>query len=295
MTSVPATALMKVQNDDSGSHKRDVAIINHPFKMYCFFLMVLLSGYNMAGGSLVHSYFDECVSYISCIIEGCGLISIRQKIEKKGSVSGISGMTMIMFALSYTLRECETVIMMTMHRFSLEGIVLEILQFVSLPLVIDILYLTFSKYRNSYQANMDVMKVKYLIPGCFALALVLHPRFAQGLGYSYLWTASFYVDVLALLPQVMMMAQGNGKIEAPIANFVAATAFSRIVDLCFWYVRFDLGPQGWMFGFNFSGHLIVFWHLVSLLLVADFLYYFLRAKFAGSGVMEDTTLEMQSN
>jgi len=290
MTSVVST--MKVQKGDISSRKKDVAITKHPFKMYSFFLMLLITVHNMAGASFSHGTFEDVIGYVSCIIETCGLICMRQKIEKKGSVEGISGMTMIMFLLSYTLREVETVIMMTMHTFTVDGIILEMMQFVSLPLVIDILYLIGTKYRSSYQEDLDVLKVKYLIPGCVALAFVLHPRFMQGFGYSYCWTVSFYVDVLALLRQVIMMTRGNGKVEAPIANFVAATAFSRIVDLCFWYLRFDLGRQGWMFGFNYSGYLIVFWHLVSLALVADFLYYFLKAKFSGSTLMEDTTLEI---
>merc|ERR1719161_2966480 len=184
--------------------------------------------------------------------------------------------------------------MMSIHHFTPDGILLEMMQVVSLPLVLEILWLTFAKYRSSYQEDLDAMKVKYLVPGCIVLAFVLHPNFVQGYGYSMCWTISFYVDVLALLPQVVMMTFGNGTVEAPIANFVAATAFSRVVDLCFWYLRFDLGPQGWMFGFNFSGYLIVFWHLVSLGLIADFLYYFIRAKFAGSSLMEDTTLQMET-
>jgi hypothetical protein len=64
----------------------------------------------------------------------------------------------------------------------------------------------------------------------------------------------------------------------PIANFVFATTISRVVDLWFWYLRFDLGPQGWWGSFNFSGWLIVGFHIISLLLVADFMYFYLRAR-----------------
>ena len=55
-------------------------------------------------------------------------------------------------------------------------------------------------------------------------------------------------------------------------HFVAATAVSRLIDLWFWYFRFDLGPQGYVLGFNYSGSLIVLCHFVNLGLIADFMY-----------------------
>merc|ERR1719158_858763 len=104
-----------------------------------------------------------------------------------------------------------------------------------------VLFAIFKTYRTSYQEDLDILKVKYLIPGCLLLALVLHPNFKRGQLYSLSWASSFYIDVLALLSQVVMMQRGNGKVEAPIANFVAATAFSRLNDLGFWYYRWNLG------------------------------------------------------
>ena len=102
----------------------------------------------------------------------------------------------------------------------------------------SILWSIFKTYRQSLQEELDILQVKHLIPGCILFAVVIHPTFAQGFMYSLCWTISFYVDVMALLPQVVMMSQGTGKVEAPIANFVAATTFSRIVDLWFWYSGF---------------------------------------------------------
>merc|ERR1719162_958806 len=118
----------------------------------------------------------------------------------------------------------------------------------------------------------------YLVPGCLVAAALVHPSLQQGALYSFGWTSYLYLDVLALLPQVVMMAKGGGKIEAPIAHFVAATALSRMVDLEYWFFEFDLGPQGYWNGFNYSGWLIVIVHVLSLLLVADFMYYYLKAR-----------------
>merc|ERR1719272_1755039 len=103
---------------------------------------------------------------------------------------------------------------------------------ISLLLVLDCLRSIFVTHRRSYQEDLDVLHVKYLIPGCFFLALLVGPHFhAWSPFIGYMWTSCLYIDVLALLPQVVMMARGGGKVAAPIAHFVAATFLSRIDDL----------------------------------------------------------------
>lgn len=280
-----------------GITAKDVTtILANPFKAYTSFLVMYVCIYELLGGAFTAAAYEDLIGYVSVVLESYGLISIIQKIRGNESVSGISGNTFIMFALSYVLRECETLIVS--HKFlgnfhlTLNGTSLELLQIVSLPLVASILWSIFKTYRQSLQEELDILQVKHLIPGCILFAVVIHPTFAQGFMYSLCWTISFYVDVMALLPQVVMMSQGTGKVEAPIANFVAATTFSRIVDLWFWYFRFDLGPQGYWLGFNYSGYLIVGLHLVSLLIVADFMYYYMRSRIRSATLTEEVALEI---
>merc|ERR1719311_575596 len=171
--------------------------------------------------------------------------------------------------------------MSSKFRLTNRALALEALQFASLPLVFSLLWAVFKSYRDTYQEPLDKLKVKYLLPACVALAFVLTPQFKQGVMYSYCWSISFYVDVLALLPQVVMMTYSPGKkVAVPIADFVAATTVSRVVDLWFWYLRFDLGPQGWWGNVNYSGWIIVTFHIISLFLVADFMWYYFRARCA---------------
>merc|ERR1719359_2230469 len=146
-----------------------------------------------------------------------------------------------------------------------------------------VVWAIFKTYRSSYEVDLDILKVRYLIPGCLVLALVLHPQFKRGRMYSMSWTSSFYVDVLALLPQVVMMQRGGGKVEAPIAHFVAATAVSRIFDLSFWVDRWNRGDlPKYLLHANVSGIIIAFFHLVSLALVGDFMYYYFKWRFSGA-------------
>jgi len=231
------------------------------FQVYACFLMVCSVSYYALGGNIRNASSEDKLAYLSCLAEGFGLLSLRIKIQRQQSVSGISAMTMV-------------------------------LQLASLLMVLDVVRSVSMTYRKSYQEDLDVLHVKYLIPSCVVLAVVLHPQFSQGTWFSFCWTTYLYLDCLALMPQVVMMTRGAGKVEAPVSHFVAATALSRVMDLSFWYYNFDLGSQGSYRGFNYSGWLIVFWHLVNLAIVADFMYYYVKARFSGKAMSEDLALPL---
>jgi len=261
------------------------------FQVYVCFLMACSASYCALGGNIRNVSSEDKLAYLSCLAEGFGLLSLRMKIQRQGSVSGISGMTMVMYALVYLLR-LMMVVPTKLSLVFLDGWTIEVLQVASLLMVLDVMHSISMTYRKSYQEDLDVLHVKYLIPSCVILAAVLHPQFSQGTWFSFSWTTYLYLDCLALMPQVVMMTRGAGKIEAPVSNFVAATTLSRVMDLSFWYYNFDLGTQGSYQGFNYSGWLIVFWHLVNLAIVADFMYYFVKARFSGKAISEDLALPL---
>merc|ERR1719310_2119963 len=117
------------------------------------------------------------IGYVSCVLEAYGLISVYRKIQQQRSVKGISGMSLIMFALSYTLRESEVWVMSNEFHLTKRGVALEFLQSASIPLIFSLLWAVFKTYKDSYQESLDVLKVKYLIPGCVVMAFVLTPHF----------------------------------------------------------------------------------------------------------------------
>jgi len=256
----------------NGITSKDMAnVMKNPFAVYAAFLMIFYACYSLGGGDLSITPHEDRLGYMSCILEALGLISLRKKISDRGHVNGLSGMSLIMLTVTYTMREWETFGVARVPWITIDGMCIEMLQIVSCVLVYINLWSLFKTYRNSYQEDLDVLHVKYLIPGCLLLGALLHPQFRQGWKYSICWAMSFYIDVLAILPQVVMMQRGNGKVEAPIAHFVAATAFSRVHDLGFWILR-------WYRSKNLPGGMwiIAGFHIISLLLVADFMYYYVK-------------------
>merc|ERR1719217_1999555 len=119
-------------------------------------------------------------------------------------------MTMSMYAIVYCLREW-LLMPSSLSLFFIDGWAVEVLQVASLLMVLDVLKSVYVTYRSSYQEDLDILKIKFLIPACILLAVALHPQFERGTAYSICWTMYLYLDVLALMPQVVMMARGNGK------------------------------------------------------------------------------------
>lgn len=268
-------------------------VCRNSFLAYGIFVMAGYAMYHHWGGNLAKAAIQSQLEYASAVAEALGLLVLRSKIIRQGSVTGVSGMTMIMYALVYVLR--EAVLMPHGNRFNyVDAWAMTGLQLAPVFIVMDILRSVFKTYRSSYQEDLDIVRIKYLVPGCLALAAVLHPELGQVEGnlLNISWTACLYLDVMALMPQVAMMAQSGGKVEAPISHFVAATALSRMVDLWYWCVSFTaLGRPGEL---NFSGGLIIAVHVVHLLLVTDFIYYYLKARVSGSALSEDLSVGIDS-
>jgi hypothetical protein len=294
-------ALRKLDDDDNKYKKFALTRKRDHFKKYYDLLsligssslgilsvyLLLGAAYLSMGGHPGHTSVEKVMNFLSISIEVLGLLVLRHKIQVRSSVKGISGMTIITYAVVYTIRIWLAVPdnwsgdVMDLNIDSSFGLL-------SLLLALDILRSVFVTHRSSYQSDLDVLNVKYLLPGCCVLALLVRPQFhTWTTTYSFVWSSCMYMDVLALMPQVLMMSRGGGKVEAPIAHFVAATFLSRIEDLSD-TILYHSGHKSQ--GELFSYWLVVFIQGLHLLLVADFMYYYVKARTSGSDLVEDLDL-----
>lgn len=258
-----------------------------------FACFVFLSGsFYISVGRPVN--LDQAGRFASSNLEILGLLMLRHKIAVRGSVAGISGMTMLMYAFVYAQR----IVLSLPDSFSFEWKDLDFdasFGSVSLMLVLDIVKSVWFTHRSTYQIDLDVLKIQYLVPGCYLAALLVRPHFHGWTSvYGYWWSSCLYMDVMALMPQVVMMSRGmqstEGKVEAPIAHFVAATFLSRVDDL--WdslvfetSLRDNNATAYWT---------VVFMQSVHLLLVADFMYYWIKARAHKCTLVEDIRLVADS-
>lgn len=250
--------------------------------MYTYFLCFIGLSTYLAREEVGNRTEMDFVGFLSCALEGYGLISIFNQIQRDGNVIGVSGNSFIIYAVAYTLRQCD-VLFRTKGGMTMRIIVVELQQVVSVPLVIIILWAIFKTHKTTYQKELDVVKAKPFLAACVVAPAVIRPSLWQGPLYSYWWSVSFYMDIFALLPQVVMTRNcPEANIAAPIARFVIATSISRAMDLYFWYLQFEMGAQAYWHTywgkFNYSRWLIVILHVFSLVFSADFMYTYLRCR-----------------
>lgn len=263
-----------------------VSLINfEAIPVYIFVFVCFVFGSVFAWKS-VGGQFDVALTERFCALqlEILGLVMIREKIKSRRSVSGISGMTFLMYTVVYFCR-----IGLALPRDEsgwplIPGMMVPLkdvdpdatLGICSFILVLDILKSVLWTHQKTYEAELDVLKAWYIIPVCWTMSLLVRPHFmAWSFMFGYCWSSTLYMDVLALMPQVVMMAKSGGKVATPIAKFVAATSISRCGDL--YYSLF--GPASDLS----TTEPLSFWMAVSiqivhLLLVADFMYYFCKAR-----------------
>jgi len=256
-----------------------------PKYVFLFVVIVLASGavhHWMAGGK--HSGFRSIVRMASAITEPFGLVMLRQNLILQNSAAGISGMSMQMYAAVYGIR--LWVNLPSANQPDAFSIWEEwLLAAASLLLVFDIMRSVFITHRSSYQHDLDVLQAKYLMPGCIVLAFVLRPHFHFWTFWeAFWWSSCLYLDVAALMPQVFMMTLGGGTVKAPMAHFVAATFLSRLEDM------YDLRYTTVWKSEYVSWYCIIGLHGLQALLIMDFMFYYLRARFAGSKLSDDVQL-----
>merc|ERR1719487_1366899 len=75
-----------------------LAFVKNSFTLYACFLMLGSIVYHKLGGSFSDMYTIDALGYLSSAAEHLGLLMLRRKIQRQESVSGISGMSMSMYA-----------------------------------------------------------------------------------------------------------------------------------------------------------------------------------------------------
>jgi hypothetical protein len=264
------------------------AVVQCPqFVVFACFVFVSGAAYICAGRPVNG---DQAGRFASSNLEILGLLMLRHKIRMRGSVAGISGMTMLMYAFVYAQR----ITLSTPDSWNFEWKDVDFdfsFGSVSFVLVLDIVKSVWFTHRSSYQMELDVLKIQCLVPGCYFAALLVRPHFhGWTTMYGYWWSSCLYMDVLALMPQVVMLAKSmqstEGKVEAPIAHFVAATFLSRVDDL--WD---SLVYETSLKDNNATAYwTVVFVQALHLLLVADFMYYWIKARAHNFTLSQDVRL-----
>lgn len=206
------------------------------------------------------------------------------KVVQQKSVNGVSAKTLMLNAVTYASRLSSTTWLKGYIPVdSTANGLYQLTDFMCLVTILVLLYLTFQRYRSTYQEDLDTFDISYILGGCFVLALLLHPRLNNRPVFDTLWTLALYVDVFAMLPQLWMVAkiETGGKLDGFNAHYIGAIAASRMVSLYFWwYGHREFAPKKG--GFNLTGYAILAAHVIQVLLLADFVVFYVKSSLRGA-------------
>merc|ERR1719261_2202701 len=144
---------------------------------------------------LTMSVFAQCLSY--------ALIGLQ--IHSSKSVTGISGKTMLLQVIMICLRLSSTLFLDGYLPLDKTGDhVYQIADILTLLMLLKVVHCIFKTHSHTHNATEDTLNVKNMVIGCILLAVAIHPDLNDWPAFDIAWTASLYLDTIAMLPQLWM-------------------------------------------------------------------------------------------
>lgn len=243
----------------------------------CYLLCGLLWCY--VSGQQSHRSFSSVLTF-GAMVQLAGFLFLAVKVRAQRTVAGISSKTLQMYLVFLLCRLGNTLFKKGYIPSDKSGRgAYQALDFLSVLVVLHLLFCTHYSHKSTYQRESDTMKILPLLLPCGVLPLLVRLPLSRSAFFDGLWMASAYVDTLAMLPQLWMITKIGGKVEGMTSHFVAAMTARSALGMTFWWgaykdaLRFD------------SSHLalqvLLCTFVVQLLCAADFIYYYAKARLGG--------------
>uniref|UniRef100_A0A0N4Z9T5 ER lumen protein-retaining receptor n=1 Tax=Parastrongyloides trichosuri TaxID=131310 RepID=A0A0N4Z9T5_PARTI len=186
------------------------------------------------------------------------IIILLFKIWKTKSVSGLSGKSLVLFALVFTTRYLD---LFTTY-ISLYNTAMKIFFIASSYATVFFFY---HMFKHSANLEQDNFRVEILIIPAAILACVINAQFTA---LEVLWTFSIYLEAVAILPQMFMLQQ-RGEAETITAHYLFCLGLYRGLYILNWIYRYQTE--------QFYDPIAIVAGVVQTVLYADFFYiYFNR-------------------
>merc|ERR1719446_1394462 len=202
---------------------------------------------------------------------------LQMQISHSRSVAGISGKTLTMHVTKLCCRLGSSLWLDGYLPTDKSGDwIYQLGDVLSLFMVLQILYAVYGAHKVSYQSEADTLDIRNLIMGAVVLAVLIHPDMNSSVPMDIVWTTHLYVDAIAMVPQLWMISRMGGQVKGFTAHYIAATMLSNFLSGLFWfYASPDLVEDDK--AANIPGLAINGAHVVQMILLLDFGYYYGRA------------------
>jgi len=245
-------------------------------------LLMTYGVFIMSAGAVWHFVADGAFSSIltmAVMVQCLGVALLALQMISTGSASGISARALSLDALAICCKLSSTLWLNGYLPVDASGDhIFQFFDICSLAILAWTLYQILVVNQHSYQAEEDSLPILPMTLGAFVLACLLHGNMNGRVIFDTLWMTGLFVSTIAVLPQLWLITKTGGCIEALTSHYIAAMAVSRAMSGIFmWHAHADITCAPWIGNFNHTGWAILAAHLLQMLLLGDFGYYYVKA------------------
>merc|ERR1719223_1905969 len=245
-------------------------------------LLIAYGIFILSAGAVWHLVADGAFSAIltlSVMLQTLALALLALQVLLKGNMSGISAKTLMLDALALCCRLSSTLWLNGYLPVDASGdYIFQLIDVGTVGIIAYLLHQVLVEKKHTYQAEEDSLPIMPMIVGSFVLAALFHGNMNGRPLFDTLWMAGLLLGTVAVLPQLWLVTHSGGRIEALTSHHIAAMAASRALSGIFmWHARGDITCTAWMFGLNHVIWVILGSHLLHLILLGDFAYYYIKA------------------
>jgi len=263
-------------NADKNEGHRGVGVTTNALMAWFAFFALGMWTYH----ELAEKEFTSILT-LSVFAQALSFTLLQLQISASKNVAGISGKTLIMHATKLCCRLGTTLWLDGYLPTDKSGDwIYQVSDVLSLLMVLQILFCVYCKHKATHQPELDTVDIRNLVMVAFVLAVVVHPSMNAWTPFDILWTAHLYIDAVAMVPQLWLISKSGGQVSGFTAHYIAATVLSSALSGLFWfYAMPELAEEGKTI--NVAGLAVNGAHVVQLLLLLDFGYYYMKACLSG--------------
>jgi hypothetical protein len=219
---------------------------------------------------------------LSVMLQTLAAALLAVQVLLTGSMSGISAKALMLDVLALCCRLSSTLWLQGYLPVDASGdYMYQAFDILSVGILVWLLRELFVVKAHTYQAEEDSLPILPLILGAFVLAAIMHGSMNDRPVFDTLWMASVFLSTIAVLPQLWLITRTGGRVEALMSHHIAAMAVGSVLSGIFmWHARHDITCHPWFGTFNHAIFAILSAHLLHMVLLADFAYFYVKAVIA---------------
>lgn len=193
------------------------------------------------------------------------ILLLLWKIWKSRSCAGISGKSQCLFAIVFLTRYLD----LATSFVSLYNTTMKV---IFIAATLTTCYFIFMKFKATYDANHDTLRMEFLIVPVAGLAVLVNHKMAI---MEILWTFSIYLESVAILPQLFMISK-TGEAESITSHYLFALGSYRGVYILNWIYRYHME--------GFFDLIAIIAGIVQTVLYCDFFYLYVTKVLKGKSL-----------